>query len=170
MAPFLEATCEAPVQRLVLKLQQGLFAIPEEMFEAKLFDAVFGFEGAGAIGCAEGFVNADGFGPFLSGLKDACGCESGFVEPEEFGGGLSGRFEDIVVGGDGSIEVACFLEGGADAGQGLVAPSGVGGVLGCDLFPDFDGGAVVGGVLVTEGGEVFALLDDRGGLGVGRGI
>ena len=126
-----------------------LFAVPEEMFEAELLDAVFGFEGTGTIGCGEGFVNADGFGPFLGGLEDAGGCESGFVEPKELGGCLRRGFEDIVVGGDSGIEVAGFFEGGADAGQGLVAPSGVGGVLCCDLFPDFDGGAVVGRVFVT---------------------
>jgi len=115
-----------------------------------LFDAVFGFEGTGAISCGERFVNTNGFRPFLGGLEDAGGSEAGFVEPEELGGGLGGGFEDIVVGGNGGIEVTGFLESGADAGQGLVAPSGVSGVLGCYLFPDFDGGAVVGGVLVPK--------------------
>ncbi len=108
-----------------------LFAVPEEMFEAELLDAVFGFEGTGTIGCGEGFVNADGFGPFLGGLEDACGSEAGFAEPEELSGGLRRGFEDIVVGGNGGIEVAGFFEGGADAGQGLLAPSWVAGACAC---------------------------------------
>jgi hypothetical protein len=34
------------------------------------------------------------------------------------------------------------------------------------LFPDLDGGAVIGGILVSQRIKIFSLLDERGGLDI----
>ena len=100
----------------------------------------------------------------MGGFKNTGSRKAGFVEPKELGGGSGFRFKNIVVGGAGGVEIACFFEGYADACEGFVAPSRVGGVLGCDLFPDIDSCAIVCRVFIAERVEVFTFFDECGGL------